>query len=456
VLGLVGGGALVLALGGLGLLYLTGAFSDPARKKSASTPPAKPPVAARPSPAPVKPKAPDPVKPKEPGGGAPAAWVMFTDPDNTFRVNFPARPVTKKTQWETTVEVKTPDAVYAVEYTDLSDERLKESTPRQFIDEVSNWPNATISRKTFELAGKYPATDVVARAEMDNGAPARHWGRDVLVGKRHIGLRVYQPNDKLDEGAARRFIDSFEILREPPAVRPAPPTKESPTPRDRPAEKVEKAEKADFTLTAEQFDKEVSDNKEAAEAKYKGMTIELTGTVQGAGKDLSGDGHLWLAAGTALFGVQCFTTDQKPWEKATLGQKVRIRGQYPEVVGLPALVGCTIVEVSGPKAPVVQAADLAKEYAADAEATEMKYKDQWLLLAGEVTQTKAKGFGAGRVYLRGGEKVKVVCNLTSLEKEEEAAVAVGRRVKVLGQFSRAAGGEGEVGLNMCVYLGKED
>src|SRR5262249_43345369 len=172
-----------------------------------------------------------------------------------------------------------------------------------------------------------------------------------------------------------------------------------------------KAGKADFTLTAEQFHKEASDKQQ--QDKYKGKTVELTGTVKGAGKNISGTVYLSLQVGSDLVGVQCYTTDQKPWEKATPGQKVRIRGQFPEIVVFPALVGCTIVEVSGPKAPPVQAADLAKEYAADREAAVKKYNGKWLILSGEVEEKKTNDVGAVGVYLRTGQKVKVACNFTA-------------------------------------------
>src|SRR5262245_41585318 len=79
--------------------------------------------------------------------------------------------------------------------------------------------------------------------------------------------------------------------------------------------------KPDFSRSAKEFDEEYNKDKKAAEARYKGKVVELSGTVKSVGRNIGKEAFLSLEAGPKnLAGVMCFTTDKQPWLKATPGQ----------------------------------------------------------------------------------------------------------------------------------------
>ncbi len=208
---------------------------------------------------------------------------------------------------------------------------------------------------------------------------------------------------------------------------------------------VSKMEPA-FNLTAEEF------HRQAADEKFKGKVIELSGTVEDVSRNISGEAFVQLKVSGELLGVMCFTTDEQPWATAARGQKVRIKGLWAEVVFAPRLLSCVFVETGEYAAVRISAADLANEYAADPEATVKRYDKKHLVVTGEVASLDANEFKAVRLVLKTGNKVAVNCGFTAFDKDLSGAYEVGQTVRVFGEFSLNFGGGDSVDLNFCLPL----
>lgn len=214
------------------------------------------------------------------------------------------------------------------------------------------------------------------------------------------------------------------------------------------------AAKADFTLVADAFYKEYQADKSAAERKYKGKVIELTGEAESHGRNFSGDAYVSLKVEKQLIGVMCFTADEEPWSKAVKGQKVKIKGKWPEFSVGATLLYCVFVETGEYKAITITAAELAKEYAADGAATVKKYDGKHLKLTGEVLSKESNSAGAATVHLKVDGKVKVVCGFTAAEKDVVKPLKAGQKLTVIGEFTLNSDGRDEVNLYFCQVLTK--
>jgi hypothetical protein len=209
----------------------------------------------------------------------------------------------------------------------------------------------------------------------------------------------------------------------------------------------------DVTMTAADYAAEFKKDKKAAAEKYNGKIIQLTGTVDHFAKNITGDVEMLLAVKGDFVGVICFTTDKQPWNHATPGQSVQVKGAFPEITFSPALVHCVIVEASGTKAPTLTAEALGKEYDADAKAVEEKYKDKWLFLTGTVADKQEKD-KAVRVFFKTDSKVKVVASFTPTDKADADQIKVGDKVRVIGHFSELYAEKGEVAVGQCLNAGE--
>jgi hypothetical protein len=208
--------------------------------------------------------------------------------------------------------------------------------------------------------------------------------------------------------------------------------------------------KPDFTLTAKAFDEEYNKDKKAAEEKFKGKVVELSGTVKSVGRNIGKDAFISLDAGAKnITGVMCFTTDKQPWLKATPGQTVKVKGKWPEFVVSPALVECVIPDVAGPGAPTLTADELGKAYAADKDATTKKYDNKYLFLTGEIAKVTFNEAKAASVTFKTSGKTKVLANFTAFDKEETERFKTGQKIKVLGEYSFNLAPD-QVSLNLCI------
>ncbi|TGK11255.1 OB-fold protein [Leptospira stimsonii] len=82
-----------------------------------------------------------------------------------------------------------------------------------------------------------------------------------------------------------------------------------------------------FSLSAGELYKEYNANEVAADAKYKGKTGEVTGTIRTVGKDILDQMYVELGV-SYLEGVQCtFVKDQaENVAKLVKGQKIKVKG----------------------------------------------------------------------------------------------------------------------------------
>ena len=136
------------------------------------------------------------------------------------------------------------------------------------------------------------------------------------------------------------------------------------------------------------------------------------------------------------------------------GQKIKLKGKFPESAYGTPLMDCVIVELSPSPVIVLSAEQLAKEYAANSEAAKKKYQDKYLRVTGEIVDRQINSAGAVAIYLKGADKVRVVCGVTSLEKNLTRSLRIGQQLTLVGQYLFNFR-EDEVGLTFCLPIRKE-
>jgi len=204
----------------------------------------------------------------------------------------------------------------------------------------------------------------------------------------------------------------------------------SPAGKDLGSEKPKKA--PDFSLSAEELEAEYQMDKQAAEKKYKGKIIELSGVVE----RLYGDepAFIGLHAGKRRLGLPCVMTDKEPWARVARGQTVKLRGSWATQGDLPALYDCMIVDAGPNSAVLLSAAKLAEEYAADPKSVANRYNDKAVILSGEVVENKNDESGR-IVRLKGTEKVSIELRYGPVFEKRGTNIMAGEVIKVYGEFT---------------------
>ena len=110
---------------------------------------------------------------------------------------------------------------------------------------------------------------------------------------------------------------------------------------------VEKTEtetpKSDIVVSAMELDKEYKANEVAADEKYKGKTLEISGTVESIQKDFMDDPFVVLTTGEYAFGVNCSLENKSDAINLKKGQKVTFIGEGAGMsVGFPMVTGCKL------------------------------------------------------------------------------------------------------------------
>jgi hypothetical protein len=204
-------------------------------------------------------------------------------------------------------------------------------------------------------------------------------------------------------------------------------------------------------LDPEAFAAEVKKDEKAAAAKYKGKTIELSGTVSAVARNFGGDVFISLPSKTAgILGVSCFLKDKKVFGKVVKGQEVTVRGRYPDFQFGTQIMDCELVKVGPSPALTYTAEDLAKEWAKDKEAAIKKWKDKVLILSGEIGDTKSNDVGAISVFLKAGDNHRVDCGFTAFEKDIAGKLKKGDKVKVVGEFFEFESKDEGPALRFCM------
>lgn len=204
-----------------------------------------------------------------------------------------------------------------------------------------------------------------------------------------------------------------------------------------------------FKLGAEAWHSEWKKDNAAAKTKYGKKVIQLDGTVEVVTPDGHGKyGLVRLKAGEDNM-VLCNTLDREPWWKVTAGSKVTIKGTASADSKEGDLLDCVIVKADKNPALAVTAAQISKEFAAKKSEVRDKYDDNWVILEGELLETKPAN---NQLVIKGEGPAKIVCSFSgnAIDKERMDALKAGQTVKVVGQ----AAVRDDIALKYCMMSAK--
>jgi hypothetical protein len=173
--------------------------------------------------------------------------------------------------------------------------------------------------------------------------------------------------------------------------------------------------------------------------------IELEGVVQSL-TDPQGEGVCLLLTTDEKFKpVMVFTKERQLWEKVGVGSKVVVRGNPYALQKFinPELVPAVLVSGDPNPAATVTAADLAKEAAADADATEKKYDKKLVFVTGEFVQYRVSKSGDGVLVLKGAGDMEVRVHCGKDDAKSAQATKPGAKVKAYGEVYPFKARDGE-------------
>ena len=100
----------------------------------------------------------------------------------------------------------------------------------------------------------------------------------------------------------------------------------------------------ELSITAERLMRKYEENELAADQRYKGKVIVVTGVINSVGTDVLNTLYVTLDSGGGLFSVQCYFADSHARLLSTLreGLKVDIKGRCDGKPMNIQLYGCTI------------------------------------------------------------------------------------------------------------------
>ena len=99
-----------------------------------------------------------------------------------------------------------------------------------------------------------------------------------------------------------------------------------------------------YTLSADQLYSEYKANEVAADARYKGKIVLVSGTIQNIGKDVLDSAYIVVGGKGFLDGVQCSFTKGEESSVARLskGQSVAVKGEVSGKMGNVQLNKCSL------------------------------------------------------------------------------------------------------------------
>ncbi len=127
---------------------------------------------------------------------------------------------------------------------------------------------------------------------------------------------------------------------EPKTVAAAPAAAPAPVPPTPTAPAVEPAPEI-VDVTAKQLFADYDANEIAADGKYKGKVLRISGTVGKVGKDVLDEPYVTLAAGA--FDVQCMFRDSAPLAAVKKRQRLTVQCTDPGKMGNVIVRGCAVV-----------------------------------------------------------------------------------------------------------------
>jgi hypothetical protein len=201
--------------------------------------------------------------------------------------------------------------------------------------------------------------------------------------------------------------------------------------------------KPDFTLTAEEFTSEFLADAKAADEKYKGKVVEITGNTRligGSYRDgvktvhITLDGVQKKGGADTLISIRVRPEFHKAALEMSKNQKVQIIGEYEDwSLGFSAGVSNATLKVYGKSQLFdISAADLAAEFTRDAKAAINKYADKEMVVEGEVEEVT---FKSGRHYakLKGDGTTRISLGVVP---EDVPMLKKGRIVRLRGEALR--------------------
>lgn len=93
-----------------------------------------------------------------------------------------------------------------------------------------------------------------------------------------------------------------------------------------PTQKEEVVEKP-LAVTADEIVREYKANEIAADAKFKGKQVEISGTIDTIGKDVLGDAYFSMRSGDGFNGVQCYLENEEDGLSLSSGQQIKATGE---------------------------------------------------------------------------------------------------------------------------------
>jgi tRNA_anti-like len=176
-----------------------------------------------------------------------------------------------------------------------------------------------------------------------------------------------------------------------------------------------------IAVASEALAEEFAADPVAAEAKYKGKTLEITG---GYASELASVRVVYLKGAKKKDGspchVRCWVVPEIEKKAATLhlsqGQKLKLVGRYNEFTqGEVDVRECSLTELEPSKLTPVSSELFAKEFDDDPAATLKKYENQEVVLSGPILDFKKGGLG-GDLRLVGTKKTKIYCAIDARDQ----------------------------------------
>jgi tRNA_anti-like len=229
-----------------------------------------------------------------------------------------------------------------------------------------------------------------------------------------------------------------------------------PSPRGTPDAKGDGG--AEFTLTSAGLEAKLAKDRQMAQAKYRGQTIELSGTVKSSAPNYYGQGSVIDFAAAEPFGagVLCTTKDRIAPGTLARGQTVRVRGKWSNLG--PALVDCVVVERGPDTAVRASAQQVAKDFTSDADKARETYENRTLVIRGEVATVKNDPDVPiiRIVELKGDGHTVVLCRFGSSDEERKIpeSLKAGDKVAFAGEVVRAE--KGLVVVGPATWLPRSD
>jgi hypothetical protein len=212
-----------------------------------------------------------------------------------------------------------------------------------------------------------------------------------------------------------------------------------------------------YKLTAYQLYSEYKNNKAAAQAKYEGQIVEVSGTVDMIPQTYGGESSIRISSPRPadatgpevkfdlMDGLGVSTIDKEPFARLAPGQTATFRGKCMFSTGL-WIMEAEIVSAGPSPAVTTTAVDLATEFAKDADATKKKYETgalsgKVMIVTGDLlaTEKDKDSTDLTGVVIGTGDK-KVYCHIdrTSDTNKRLAALKPGQPLKLVGEFSGAS------------------